>query len=236
MGPVAALSALLWMAGLTPASATLIDAIHALKPGDKYRVMFVTSDAYVATGVSISTYNADVQNEAFNGSATKNLGLSWTAFVSTASISANENTSVNPGGTDTVFFFNTRGDVIAISDYGLLNGDLLQPISYDKNGKYIGTEVWTGSNSDGTIATGEYMGSSLVIYGLSSYINSAWSDMAIALSTQPYSLYGMSSIATIPISATRSVSPSTISIPEPATVLLIGAGLVGFGWRYRKRT
>jgi len=235
VGGAIALVGGLWLAGLSPASATLIDAIHALRPGDSYRVAFVTTGQYNATSTTAGTYNLDVQAAASGGSVTASLGLTWNAFVSAASTSAIMNTGLNPASAGTVYYFNTRGDVVAMSDADLLDGVLLQPISFDENGKSRNAEVWTGSNVDGTVATGDSLGSNMVVYGNSYNINSAWADVGIAPVGQPFSLYGLSSLATVKL-ATQSV-PAGASIPisEPGSTGLIVLGLTGLACCYRGR-
>ena len=230
----AAFIGLLWMSGMMPASATLIDAIQALKPGDGYRVAFVTSAAFNATSTTIDTYNIDVQTAALRGTAIASLGLTWHAFVSAASTSATENTGITPGATGTVYFFNTRGDIIATSNDDLLDGALLQPISFDENGDVKNTKVWTGSNADGTVAAGDSLGSPVAIYGNSNDINSAWVDVGIASISLPFSLYGVSSLATIHSPTSSLVSSTNIPIPEPDSVFLVGIGLSVLALRHRQ--
>jgi hypothetical protein len=226
----------LWLAGQTPASATLINAIHALNPGDSYRVAFVTSGTYNASSTTTGTYNHDVQVEAANGSVTASLGLTWNAFVSAASTSAIMNTGVDPVSVDPVYYFNTRGDIVAMSDADLLDGALLQPISFDENGKSRSAEVWTGSNFDGTVATGDSLGSNMAVYGNSYNINSAWADIGIAAVGQPLSLYGLSSLATVKLPTQTAPSNASIPIPEPGSAGLVALGLAGLARRYRCRT
>ena len=168
------------------------------------------------------------------GTAIASLGLTWHAFVSAASTSATENTGITPGATGTVYFFNTRGDIIATSNDDLLDGALLQPISFDENGDVKNTKVWTGSNADGTVAAGDSLGSPVAIYGNSNDINSAWVDVGIASISLPFSLYGVSSLATIHSPTSSLVSSTNIPIPEPDSVFLVGIGLSVLALRHRQ--
>jgi hypothetical protein len=124
----AGLTALMWLLGMTPASATLIDAIHALNPGDKYRVLFVTSTTTGGQLSDINTYNSFVQNAAAAGSVTSSLGLTWRALASTRSVDAQTNSSVLSTDASTVRFFNTLGQLVAFSGADLWDGSLAAPI------------------------------------------------------------------------------------------------------------
>ncbi len=73
-----------------PASATLIDAIAALDPGDQYRVIFTTSTERNALSNDIADYDNFVQAAADSGGVTAALNLSWQAVASTYFVDAHD--------------------------------------------------------------------------------------------------------------------------------------------------
>ena len=85
-----------------PTPTPIVTVPTGLNPGDKYRLVFVTSGTRDATSANIADYNTFVTNQVTPTSA---LGLSltangltptWTAIGSTATVNAKTNTLTDP--------------------------------------------------------------------------------------------------------------------------------------------
>jgi hypothetical protein len=135
-----------------------------------YRLAFVTDDTTMAgtssaVNSSISTYNAFVTADAANN---PNLPTTtWSAIVSTATMSATANIFCGSHCNASVPIYPVDGTtLVATSATALFAGTILNAIDKDENG--IGTSasyVWTGSNADGTAASGNELGLSAPEYG-----------------------------------------------------------------------
>jgi hypothetical protein len=210
------------------ASATLIESIAALDDGDKYRVLFVTSDTRNAVSPSIADYNDFVTDAASIGTATKDLGLLWTAVASTESVDAQVNTGILSTDNSDVTFFNTSGGIVALSGstfWGVHSG---VHISYTEHGSFANPWVYTGTLLDGTGRTGTELGQDEVHIGQAFVNGGGW--VSYAGFTTPKgtarNLYAASSMST-----------KAANIPEPGTINLLLLGLAGLSFsRYRKQS
>jgi hypothetical protein len=120
------------------ASATLIESIAALEEGAMYRVLFATSEQINYTSTDLIGYDAFVTNAAATGSITSSLGLSWKALIATTD--ANDvmsNTGIFDTDNSPVTFFNTLGQIIAISSGDLMVGGLYGAYNGDENGNGV---------------------------------------------------------------------------------------------------
>ncbi len=217
------LTALLWLAVMTPASATLISAINALNPGDQYRVLFVTSGTTQATSSDIGTYNTFVQAAAAAGSVTSSLGLTWQALASTSAVSAQDNANVFPADSSPVSFFNSDGGLLALSAADLLDDSLLSPPQFTEDGAALFTSVWTGSDIDASLFAGSELGSAVPVVGLAD-ASILWLAVSRTPSLDSLPLYGLSSVATVPS-----------AVPEPATITLTAVGILLVSAAARRR-
>lgn len=224
--------ALLALGVTNSAFASLSDAINSLSPGDKYRVLFVTTSLTAATSTSISTYNTFVQTAAAAGSVTSSLGLSWMALASTLTDNAQTNASVLNTDTSPVSFFNTNGDLLAVSGQDLWDGSLLVAVDYTENGSLFGFFVWTGTFSDGLSFDQRELGSlvpgadpnfTVAFGGISNAVNSAWMVYSPGLTIELRSIYGLSSVAVVPS-----------AVPVPAVAWLFATALGGLGFARRR--
>ena len=133
----------------------------------EYRLAFVTDDTTDATSSDITTYNSFVTAE-----AALNLSLpstTWTAIASTSGVNAATNISCGSACDSNVPIFLVDGTEVATSAAALFAGAILNPIDEDENGNLLYGYVWTGSNADGTAATGNELGSSTPVLGLNSF-------------------------------------------------------------------
>ena len=203
------------------ASATLVDVINALAPGDMYRVMFVSSTTRDATSTDIADYNSFIATAAGAGTVTGPLGLSWKALASTSFTNAQDNTGVFQADTTTVHFFNTNGDLLATSGSDLWDGMLTVPLGLDENGSDPGSPdfVWTGTDGFGN--SFNVLGSQIVTAGHKSQSNSGWiNGCGLTDNTQLLRLYGISNKVTV--------------VPEPSTATLFALGLAFVASRQRR--
>ncbi|MCC6539592.1 MAG: hypothetical protein IT162_18720 [Bryobacterales bacterium] len=84
-----------------------------LRPGDTYRLIFVTDATRDATSGNIADYNAFVAAEAAGSPALAALRTSWRALAATEFSSVFDNTGLDRADT-TTRFYNTRGELIAV--------------------------------------------------------------------------------------------------------------------------
>jgi hypothetical protein len=208
------------------ASATLIEAIAELGDGDKYRVLFVTGTQTNQLSSDINYYNNYVSDAAATGILTKDLGLSWMAIGSTASVNAMDNTGININDDAPVTMFNLNGDVMALNGKDFWDFRI-HPFLYDENGRYTRMQVWTGTNRDGTTGSNYFLGDPKGTY----YGRSDRWDVAIMMGAAPtnhqYALYGASAVTAKP----------SVDVPAPGTVILLSLGLVGLSFaRYRRQS
>ena len=131
----------------------------AIEPGQRFRLLFVTSGAMAATSTRISDYNAFVQQQARQNSLLSPFADGFRAVISTAGVNARDNTpAVNaaeqtPEGTVPVYTYWVGGD-LALSPF---LGDLYDDKDWisgsrarDESGKLSDADqVWTGSFRNG---------------------------------------------------------------------------------------
>ena len=157
-----------------PASGTILTEPSGLSPGDRYRLVFVTSAETYSGGTNhgsnppwfqgAADYNAFATEAATAVTALNNLGTTWTAIVSSsnpevgASFDARDNTNTNPTVETGVPIY-TLGDLIVSDDNAdLWDGTIANPINVTELGTLPALQhddllrVWTGTNSNGSSA------------------------------------------------------------------------------------
>ena len=196
-----------------------------LEAGDEFRLLFVDTNAYTANPVYNSTYHDYVYEDLDNGSsAMSNFGYEYhVGFLgSTAGVNARDHTgtthtSAEPG----VPIYWLGGPKVADDYADFYDGswDHRNP-GRDHNGDELDfdadTRIWTGSNSDGTVATdsagnSQGMGSSNVQVGRPG--QSAGNEIhssATAASGQRHYYYGLSYVFRVVRSANADLSALTI--------------------------
>ena len=202
-----------------------------LVPGDKFRLLFVTSRARDAESTDIADYNAFVQDRAKSGhSAIREFASKFRVLGSTASVDARDNTDTTSSDTDAKIYW-LNGSRVAASYADFYDGSWSNKGS-GKNESGDGfsrtAEIWTGSSNDGTADSGDELGARPTgtrPFG-SARITSL--ERTEPLSGLPphfvdneYSLFALSPVFTI----VRAAGVSGVSIPStPASGDSYGAG------------
>ena len=190
-------------------------------PPPVYEIAFVTKDTTTATSSNIAVYNSFVTAEANLSAPLAALGVSWNAIVSTGGVGGVD-ADVNAPFTAGIPVYNTQGQLVADSGTPLYSGTLLNPIFYDQYGNSNTLSAWTGSTSSGTADPVNYMDapSGNTEMGAPVFTNSTWLANFVA------SQVGANGI--VQEGAIYALS-SPIKTPEPASLTLLGAALLGLG-------
>ena len=193
-------------------SAELILQPPGLEPGDKYRLLFLTSTERDGTSSRIESYNDFVQNTADAAPVVGAWDLDWKALLSTATVDARDNTQTAPED-ESMPIYRVDGVLIA-NDYEQFYGiDLELSLNVTELDAVV-TEntpipntsrgvVWTGTIGSG-IASDTPLGSQWVTVGSLGPHQPAWFFSTTALSRSTLPIYAMSA----PIVAVPEVSSS----------------------------
>jgi hypothetical protein len=199
-----------------------------LNPGDPYVLAFVSSTVRDATSSNIGDYNDFVQGLAETAGIGQAQELTWKAIASTATVDARDNVG-NFGNVPVYLLDGTT--VIADSFSDLWDGSLDASLDIDEKGMVSGfRDVWTGSEADGTGYSDRWLGSLVSQRGRNDlFLSNGWWISAgfSSSSAVSYGLYGLSAPLTVPT-----------AIPEPSTLILLLAGLLGvsfFGYGRKRR-
>ena len=128
-----------------------------LKPGDSFRLLFVTSDTRDGDSSAIGDYNRFVQNAAARSDFLNNFSSRFRALASVRGVHAIDNSNTRGTGVPTYW---VEGEKIANSYTDLYDGSWASRAGTDENGnRHTGrTDIWTGTNDDGTEAASELGG------------------------------------------------------------------------------
>jgi hypothetical protein len=184
-----------------------------LNPGDKYRLVFVTSTTTVATSPEISYYNSFVTNVAEAVPELLALGATWTVIGSTSAVSAADNIGATNSGIYRLDGLEVAAGTAALFATGPpTNVSLINPISLDQLvGDTFGQLVWTGTLYDGSPSFP--LGGSFPQLGRSSSTDPSWVFALRHSGATSSALYAISSELTVGGAA-----------PEPTTIGLTALG------------
>ncbi len=208
-------------------TASAVTIFPQLDVGDSFRIAFSTLGTRDALSTDIADYNAFVSAQAAADPGLNGLGTTWTAIASTISVDAQDNTSTNPNVSAGVRIFNTRGQLIAIDNSALWDGNI-DNIIYAADETSLtslppgGTKViWTGSLADGTAGDPLGLGPTANAGFSESLFGSDWiTGFDGNISSQSHML-GISDVITI--------------VPEPSAALLGLIGMLGACLRRTRR-
>jgi hypothetical protein len=177
-----------------------------------YRLAFVTDDKANGFSTNIASYNSFVTADAANNPSLPS--TTWTAIASTASISASSNISCGGACSNLVPIFLIDGTEVATSADAMFSGAILNTIDETENGVLSSSYVWTGSNADGSAATGHEMGSTGPVAGTDSSANFMF-DVITGTADASLPLYAISGKISV--------------VPEPTSLSLLAFGGVVAG-------
>ena len=120
-----------------------------LKPGDSFRLLFVTSDTRDATSGQIGDYNSFVQSAAARNDLLKNFGSRFRALASTSGVHAIDNSGATGTG---VPIYWLEGAKASDTYTDFFDGSWDSRAGVDENGKALpgDTLIVTGTHNDGT--------------------------------------------------------------------------------------
>ncbi len=212
------------------ASAAPITVPTDLNPGDKYRLVFVTSTTRDATSTDIAEYNAFVTTLAAAVPELASLGTTWKAIGSTLTVDARDNTDTNPNVATGVPIYGIDDVRVAHDNSDLWDGNILANIGVIEDGSspIWDPRAWTGTSTIGTRSLNHELGAlgPNVERGAPTETSFWWIADGDGNKHDQRHLYA--------ISGELTVAP----VPEPSTFALAGAGLIAIltsgHWRGRR--
>ena len=205
-----------------------------LAPGDKFRLIFVSSSPRNATSSNIGDYNRFVQNRATNHghAAIRRYGAGFRAVASTEAVDARDNTCSTGTGVQIRWL---NGPKAADNYADFYDGDWDNENPRRANG---GTQsqgrVWTGSRNNGTEA---FSGATSLALGTNDGDNAANGILGHAThgplagetraKTRNLPLYGLSQVFRVRAAPAATSCPAEIAVPtnwtlKPSTVAVNG--------------
>ena len=199
---------------------------EGIRPGDSFRLLFVTSATRDASSSNIGDYNAHVQSAAGSNDSLESFKGQFRALISTSAVDAKENTGTTGTGVPIHWL---GGDKVA-DDYADLYDKSWDSVSgkTESGSSYTGL-VWTGGNKMGEKSGQRYAGAADVRLGDLADATLALSSPTVKASGEAYPLYALSPVITVaepeptptPTStSTPTSSPTSTSVPDngPPTI------------------
>ena len=192
---------------------TLVPYDWGLRPdsvagGQSFRLLFVTSQGRWATSGDLASYDRRVQERAAEGhSDIRAYSAQFKVLGSNGRIAARDNTRTNPnahGAGEPVYWLD--GPRVADDYADFYDGwDNSNPARnetgasitfrpYESGRASRDQAVWTGTNRDGSIDEGHYLGSSEPIFGMPADGGSALGSTYSHVATTLFPLYGLSGV------------------------------------------
>lgn len=228
--PFASTLALVLVFGLVADARASIITPSGLSPGDRFRIVFVTTTLTDAITNNLTHYDTIVRGDALAGG----LGtyyvtaVTWEAIGSTDTLNA-----ITRLPADDVPIFLPDGTEVAATGAALWNSanvPLLHVINETATGAFAGLDpIYTGTRGIGTVAPGAGFGDTpFVETGIPVAVNASWVHFVASGPSQPMALYGFSDVLTVPGQA-----PS--AVPEPGSLALVFAGIAALAGTSLKR-
>ena len=175
--------------------------------GDSFRLLFVTSGVSSAVSSNIVDYNTFVQDQANaatgNGAPIATFSGEFRALISTPDVDARDNTATtvktSPDPDAPIYWLNGAQVASNYADFydGFWDFNANSNVARNQNGDtFTNSNVWTGSNNNGTKEAGNAAGNPTVRAGF--YGNAGFVIRGpTIIRTQPFPLYALSPILTV---------------------------------------
>ena len=230
----------------------IVPADWALRPsglnaGDKFRLLFVTSDKRDATSTDIADYNSFVQSAAAAGhAAIRGYSAGFRALASTESVDARDNTATTGTGVP-IYWLNSS---ILADDYSDLYDGSWANESLRTNERGTTTSssvVWSGSTDDGRESTAIGCSGASTALGAAGcngdgglgpgVINPSFNGnplvgVALSVKSSTLSLYGISQVLVWQVIRAKASSARIVSRPASGGTYAVGETVaveLGFG-------
>ncbi len=188
---------LCFLTPLTCADAQVVRP-NDLGVGDQYRLIFVTSSGRSTTSSAVVDYINFVEEHVDAVPELADLNTTWRPIMSLGSSCATFITDSAPGDYPGVPFYRLDGTRVADDGADLWDGSLLNAISFNENGTFLDSFVWTGTNIDGTTHRFHF-GAGHSVIGCTVESGPRWVnfDDTPVYQVVPLPLYGVSGILTV---------------------------------------
>ncbi len=187
-----------------------------VKPGQSFRLLFVTSTTRDASSSEIADYNAHVQAAAANNSNLAGFSGRFRALISTSAVDARDNTATTGTGVSVHWL----GGAKVADDYADLYDKSWDSVGgRTETGSSYGGLVWTGGNKAGVKSGQRYAGAAEVRLGDLTNAGLALSSPNAGASSETYPLYALSPVITVaqPVKAERATAIDDANTPiKPA--------------------
>ena len=219
-----------------------------LIPGDKFRLMFVTTSKHSGLSKDIANYNTAAQTVAKTGhNSIRGHSGKFRALLSTAAVSVRTNTGTSGSAGPKIFWLN--GEKVADNYGDFYDSTWDSRRATDQFGRIIGNlrhntnYIWSGSWHDGTIVPNKALGDDEIVYTTLDphpssfpYANNPFApggSQAVLAKTHQLRIMVMSPVYTIQgVGPTNTQSGSLARVDVPHDWALIPAGL-GEGDEFR---
>ena len=214
---LAAVAGLLWLPSADSAQAQAGQTVPAdwplipdgIEPGDRFRLLFVTSATRDASSSDIVDYNAHVRVAAGGNADLQAFRSQFTALISTSDMDARDNTGTTGGGVP----IHWLGGAKVADDYAdLYDGDWDSVSGKTEGGGGYTGLVWTGGNKAGEKSGQRYAGADEVRLGDLGDATMPLSSPTSKASREAYPLYALSPVITV---AEPEPEPTPTPTPQP---------------------
>ena len=175
-----------------PADSPLVP--DGIEPGGSFRLLFVTSTTTKAETADIAGYNSFVQGRAAANTNLASFSGQFTAYISTATVDARDNTATSGTGVSIHWL---GGERVADDYADLHDGDWDSVSGRTEGGSSYTGLVWTGGNKQGGKSGQRHAGAAEVRMGDLSDATLPLSSPTAKASTEAYPLYALSPVITV---------------------------------------